>query len=474
MIYKLLRVFLVIILSCLFINSRVHAGEIVLSGKSVDWANSEIAFYRYKELITYSEELLAKTVISDDGTFKLTFRVNETSYIFTHLGIYLAYLYAEPGKEYELVLPPVKEKTSSDYLNPYFQETEIQMGIINIREDDINIQIRMFDDMYEPYYDKHVIESVEGKNFARLDEDISHIESHFAKNTNKYFRQYREYKYAYLRYLSLQHNVTTVSNLLFARKPVLYNNMAYMDLFNQVFKDYFYYHGRTDEGEKIYQDINKDKNYEELKVTLRENKLFAGDTLLELVILKCLFDEFYKDRFSRSGILVVLDSLISETDIREDKLIGLVIRNKITRLLSGFPPPSFELYDLDSNLVSLEDFKGKYVYLNFCSCASYTCLKDFDAIQGIYARHKNRLAVVTITVDFYDETLKKFLMNKEYNWEFLFYSHQPDVLKEYDIRAFPTYFLIGPDGKLILSPAPAPGENFESKLFEVMRSRGDL
>jgi hypothetical protein len=54
------------------------------------------------------------------------------------------------------------------------------------------------------------------------------------------------------------------------------------------------------------------------------------------------------------------------------------------------------------------------------------------------------------------------------------YDRQPDVLKEYDIRAFPTYFLIGPDGKLILSPAPSPSEDFESELFEVMKARGDL
>jgi len=51
---------------------------------------------------------------------------------------------------------------------------------------------------------------------------------------------------------------------------------------------------------------------------------------------------------------------------------------------------------------------------------------------------------------------------------------QPEVLKEYDIRAFPTYFLIGPDGKLILSPAPSPAEDFEQRLFEIMKARGDL
>jgi peroxiredoxin len=348
------------------------------------------------------------------------------------------------------------------------------MGVANIDENDINIQIRMFEDTYEPYYNKHVVNAVGGKDFSRLDEDIEHIESHFNKNDNEYFRLYRLYKYAYLRYLSLQHKVTTISEMLFAGKPVLYHNLAYMELFNQVFKNYFFYHGRTDTGKKLYQDINSDQNYHELLTTLRENALFSNDTLLELVILKCLHDEFYSDRFSRGGILIILDSLIFETGIREHQMIGNIIRNKITRLLSGHFPPPFELYDLDSNLVNLEHFKGKYLYLNFCSCSSYSCLKEYEALHGIYERHKDRLEIVTIAVDTYDKSMHSFLESKNYDWKFLYYGHQPGILEDYDIRAFPTYFLIGPDGKLIQSPAPAPGENFESKLFEVMRSRGDL
>jgi len=73
-----------------------------------------------------------------------------------------------------------------------------------------------------------------------------------------------------------------------------------------------------------------------------------------------------------------------------------------------------------------------------------------------------------------EEVLRKFLTSNKYDWKFLLYDRQPEVLKQYDIRAYPTYFLIGPDGKLILSPAPSPSEDFESRLFEVMKARGDL
>jgi peroxiredoxin len=474
MIYRLFGKYVLVLLSGFILSINLHAGEVLLYGKAPEWSETDISFFRYKELITYSEYLLAKTEVNDDGTFKMELQVDNTTYIFAHLGVYLAFLYVEPGKKYELVLPPFREKTPADLLNPYFEEILIQLGIANIDENDINIQMRMFDDTFEPYYNKHVVEAVKGKDFSRLDEDIRRIDSHFFNDSNEYFRQYRQYKYAYLRYLSLQHQVTDISRMLFAGKPILYNNLAYMELFNQVFKNYFLYHGRTDEGKKIYRDINFNRSYNELLITLRENPLFSNDSLLELVVLKCLHDEFYSDRFSRNGILVILDSLILQTRIELHQLIGRTIRDKITKLLSGYLPPAFELYDLDSNLISLESFKGKYLYLNFCSCSSYTCLKEFEVLQGIYERHKDKLEIVTVAVDTYDESMHSFLKSKNYNWKFLYYGHQSGILEDYDIRAFPTYFLIGPDGKLIQSPAPTPEENFESKLFEVMRSRGDL
>lgn len=453
---------------------NLHAGEAIVFGKSEEWANKKISFCRYQEFITYSEEIIASAIVSDDGSFEIKIPVSETQYVFAHLEIYKLYLYAEPGNKYELVLPPYQAKTPADLLNPYFEELALQAGIANINENDLNLLIRMFDDAYEPYYEKHVIESVSGKDFSTLDADIQRIDAPFTNSTNKFFRDYMKYKYAYLRYLALQHNVTNISEMFFTNQPVLYHNPAYMELFNQVFDKYFLYHGRTEKGKKIYDNINVEKDYSELLQSLKNNNLFKDNTLLELVVLKNLHDEFYNDKFSRSGIMQVLDSLRNNTSIGKHKMISEIIRTKISRLLSGFPPPAFELYDLDSNLVTLQSFKGKYLYLNFCACSSYSCLKEFELLQGVYSRHKERLEIVTIAVDAYDISLSSFLKKNNYQWKFLYYGREANIMNDYDIRAFPTYFLIGPDGNLIQSPAPGPGENFERKLFEVMRSRGDL
>ena len=95
-------------------------------------------------------------------------------------------------------------------------------------------------------------------------------------------------------------------------------------------------------------------------------------------------------------------------------------------------------------------------------------------LADLYQKHRERLVILTVATDPQEEVLKQFLMKNNYNWIFLHYDRQPEILKDYDIRAFPTYFLIGPDGKLVFSPALSPAENFEQKLFEAMKLRGDL
>jgi peroxiredoxin len=162
------------------------------------------------------------------------------------------------------------------------------------------------------------------------------------------------------------------------------------------------------------------------------------------------------------------------TMIEKHRNLGQHIKDKITRLQPGYEPPQFELQDTDGNLVKLSDFKGRYVYLNFCTCQSYACLNEFNMLTTLYQKHKDHLTILTIATDPMEEILRQFLAKNKYDWKFLHYDNQPSVIRDYDIRAFPTYFLIGPDGKLILSPADSPAENFEQKLFDVMRSRGDL
>jgi peroxiredoxin len=332
----------------------------------------------------------------------------------------------------------------------------------------------MFDDAFIPYYDKHVNSIYYKPDFNQIDQDIHQIEAPFKDYSNAYFRDYRRYHYGVLKLLANRQRVQSLSDEYFNNQPVLYSNTAYADLFNQVFNKYFVFFSRSDSGRKIFEDINTLASYSHLQQTLARSKNFSNDTLIELVILKQIHDEYYGTQFSRPGLLRILDSLIVKTTIPDHARIGNIIKHKITKLQAGYEPPMFELEDTEGNLVKLSDFRGKYVYLNFCTCQSYACLNEFNMLATLYQKHKDHLVILTIATDPQEEILRQFLKKNNYSWKFLHYDRQPEILKEYDIRAFPTYFLIGPDGKLIHSPAVSPSENFEQRLFDAMKSRGDL
>lgn len=456
------------------IAGHIDAAQTEIRGIDLSYAGKEIVFYKKSDIITGSDEVIARLHVSDSGFFSTTIDIPGPTQIYTYLGIYLGYFYAEPGKDYEIILPEFHEKSPEDLLNPYFEPVEIHLGISNFSSEDINMLIVMFEDAYIPYYDKHVNSIYRGTDIKQIDEDIQQIEKSFTGYTNTYLINYRRYRYGMLKLLANRQRVQSLSDEYFNNQPVWYSNIAYMDLFNQVFHKYFSFFGRTEAGRKIFIDINEKGSFYELKSTLKLSGNFDNDTLIEAVILKQLHDEFYGSEFSRNGIIRILDTLILTSDIEEHKRIGQKIKYKITRLQNGYEPPSFELEDINNKVVRLSDLKGRYVYLNFCTCQSYACLNEFNLLAQLHQRHKERIDIVTITTDPKGEVLRRFLESNKYNWLFLYYDRQPEVLKEYDIRAFPTYFLIAPDGKLILSPAPSPSENFEQRLFEIMKSRGDL
>ena len=76
------------------------------------------------------------------------------------------------------------------------------------------------------------------------------------------------------------------------------------------------------------------------------------------------------------------------------KAMGVVLpRNE-------FPAPDFTLQNSNGNSVSLSDFKGKAVLLNFCATWCVPCKKELPSMQRLYEDLKlDGFEIVAISID---------------------------------------------------------------------------
>ncbi|MFH2143902.1 MAG: TlpA disulfide reductase family protein [Bacteroidota bacterium] len=472
-----MRIFL--ILFFVFIAIFCISQPVIIEGNSVSYAKDTLIFYTYDDYISYKEIEIGRTVVDDSGSFSLTIDIEKTILSHLYLGIYRGLLFLEPGQKYILKLPTKSPKGSLEKNNPYFKESDLYLGIFNAHKDELNFLIKKFDYYFDEYVKMNYSLIYQSSYKSDVDTALNELRQLFSFTDNKYFSDYMEYKFAGLRFMAYQRDAKVVTIKYFLNKPLLLNNIAYMEFFNQVYNNYFTYYGATKDGQNILIDIAMAKSPHHLKHTLELNYSLDNDTLKELVILKGLHDAFYSSpvgeykSFPRRQLLQTLDSMIIIGKIPEFKKIAQNIKDKVTRnsLNAGDPAPSFELYDINNQLFNSEKLKGKYTYLAFYSVFNYTCMQEIGALQELYKNHNSDIEIVTIFCDGENNDIINFTRGNTYDWKLIHYKNQPGILNEYNIKYFPSYILIDPNWKIIDTTAPSPGENFQRTFLYILKSK---
>jgi thiol-disulfide isomerase/thioredoxin len=108
--------------------------------------------------------------------------------------------------------------------------------------------------------------------------------------------------------------------------------------------------------------------------------------------------------------------------------------------------PDFTLVDLEGNEVTLSDFRGKTVFLNFWATWCPPCRAEMPEIEAVYQEYKNK-DVVVIGVDIRETKAEvlQFVQQGGYTWTFVL-DTSGEVTVNYQITAIPTSFFIDGDG----------------------------
>jgi peroxiredoxin len=471
--YKTLPRIMLLLTCLLWGPGPANGATVKITGKSAEYAGDSLVFFSYSNMITFSEKDIASCVADDSGGFVFTLTLEEPRLIFSHLGVYNCFMYAEPGMVYEIRLPQKRKKSLVDEANQFFEETSIHLSLkvtgttgnyaLPGNQEELNFLIHAFNDYFYPYYYKFAVNAYTDRiDQQELKEAIENLQSPFGDTHSPFFSGYMDYRIGLLNHYGSQVSNQRIMEDYFLDRPVLHQNPAYMELFNEIFNDFFDQFSEKNPKRNFPVVLNRDRDYARLNEILVRDASLKKDSLRELILLKEFYEGFYDQKNIRSSMLQLLDSLQVNTSIDLYRNMVMDIMLEITRLLPGYEPPEFTLYDHDSTLVHLSDFRGDYIYMVFCNSFSYYCVKEYEYLKVLQQRLQGQLKILTILVDDSFQSMQELMRNNNYPWTFLHFSNQPQVIDDYDIQTYPSYFLISPEGKLVLSPAPSPAENFEA------------
>ncbi len=113
--------------------------------------------------------------------------------------------------------------------------------------------------------------------------------------------------------------------------------------------------------------------------------------------------------------------------------------------------PNFTLPDRNGNKVSLEDFKGKYVLVDFWYSGCPPCIAQFPKLKELHQANKEVFEIVGVSHDGERHRNKWLRVLDKFNttWTQVL-DVDNAVCNEFGIQAFPSNFLLDKSGKIIM------------------------
>jgi thiol-disulfide isomerase/thioredoxin len=234
--------------------------------------------------------------------------------------------------------------------------------------------------------------------------------------------------------------------------------------FSQAYKGMVSSHYMKQVNEKVKADstLNRDE------VTMQVYKSIPNETIKnDLAFNAAKFGITYTDDVESyyQAFMAVSTNEENNKEITE-------AYNKLKLVAKGQPSPKFVNYENHAGgTTSLDDLKGKYVYIDVWATWCGPCKAEIPFLKKVEKDyHGKNIEFVSMSIDTEDayETWKKMVTDEELGgvqiladnaWESKF-------VTDYMIKGIPRFILIDPDGNIVTPNAPRPSNDDLRKLFD--------
>ena len=230
-----------------------------------------------------------------------------------------------------------------------------------------------------------------------------------------------------------------------------------------------------------YQDIVVLKFYENVKAEEDNPNISAKNAIPQIKALK---SQSIKNRLienlsydinieNQSYDIVYQEFLLITNDpILKQKLTANY--NTANALKPGNPAPGFNYENQKGGKTSLENLKGKYVYIDLWATWCSPCREQIPFLQKVEEQYKGKnIEFVSISIDAIKDQPKwnKFIIEKQLGGIQLLAENEWEskIIKDYSVQGVPTFILLDPNGNIVTVRAPKPSD---PKLIELLNSLG--
>jgi hypothetical protein len=455
----------------------IEAANVSIYGTNKDYAGKELEFFIYKERIFDSYESLAKVKVNTNGEFSLSFSINETQCVYCRTPLYTAFIFTEPGKSYQVKLPPTQSMGDENRISPFFIPPLWHMlPLSDSKSDtmDLNEAVYKFDEQFDPFLDKQIVRYYDPQlsrekldSFCIANKDIPVMDD------KGYFESYRQYKIASLGFMVNQFSHADLLEKYIEDKPVRSDIPSWWEFFNLYFDGYFSSLSVNKEFSELYSFIGNG-DYYSLNQLLKKDPALKNDQIREWVILKEIHNAYYGNNLPLSTLLTLCDSISGNSTDKVSISMSNHLKKEAPSLLPGNSPPSEILVNLDGDSVDISTSTGKYNYIGFCSLINLESLQEFEYLKYFYSKYGEYLDFRIILPESEKDNISSFTNENSIPWKFWYYREVSKILNDYKVRAFPVFYLLDREGKLLMSPATLPSAGFEKQLFSILKGRGEI
>lgn len=191
-------------------------------------------------------------------------------------------------------------------------------------------------------------------------------------------------------------------------------------------------------------------------------KKFLENEALHFYQAKLLASECRRGKIREAGWKI--ESFLEECSYETYNDVLRYVYNEKKALVKGSIAPDFDLADISGEAVSLNDYAGKVVYIDFWATWCAPCLRSMQNSQKLLHQYQEEdIVFLYISLDKDKAAWESYVKTNELAGEHIIAKggsgFLSQIAKLYKVKQLPAYFLVDKDGKIAYDKAGSPGSS---------------